>query len=160
MIGLFLEDFAPGQVVELGSYHFTRESVLAFAGAYDPQRFHIDDKAAAESHFGRLAASGWHTASAWMKCFVATNKAAREESLKAGRPVPEIGPSPGFRQLKWLKPVYPGDRVDYRSTAIGTRDLPGRQGWGLLISHNEGFNQDGALVFSFEAAVMTGKRPA
>jgi acyl dehydratase len=158
MIGLYLEDIAVGLSVELGSYTFTRESALRFAKAFDPQAFHLDDDAAAKGPFGRLAVSGWHTAAGWMKCYVATNEAARAKLLAEGKTAPELGPSPGFENLKWLKPVFPGDTVTYRSAVTGKRQLASRPQWGLVLSHNEGRNQAGELVFSFDGKVLTRRR--
>lgn len=157
MIGLYLEDLEIGRCVDLGSYHFSRDAVLDFARKYDPQPFHVDDAAAVRGPFGKLAASGWHTAAAWMKCYVATNQAAwRRLAAAGGTPAP-AGPSPGFTNLKWLKPVFPGDTVNYRCTISGKRDLASRPEWGLLLSLNEGVNQDGELVFSFEGKVLTAR---
>jgi hypothetical protein len=78
MLGLFLEDIDEGLSVDLGSYHFTRESILKFARKYDPQPFHVDEEAALRGPFGKLSASGWHTASGWMKCF-------RQRMMQRGR---------------------------------------------------------------------------
>ncbi len=158
MLGLTLDEIEMGLVVELGSYSFTRDNVLRFARAFDPQPFHIDDEAAARGPFGKLAASGWHTAAGWMKCYVASNAAAMAQRQAAGMPVVEVGPSPGFTNLKWLQPVYPGDTVRYRSTVMGKRDLASRPGWGIVMTLNEGFNQHGELVFSFEGKVLTAMR--
>jgi acyl dehydratase len=109
MKGLFLEEIEIGSEEMLGSYQFTREAILAFAKRFDPQPFHLDEEAARRSHFGALCASGWHTAAAWMKCYVAFNDHHRRERKARGEAVPAIGPSPGFENLRWLKPVYPGD---------------------------------------------------
>lgn len=160
MIGLYLEEIEIGRAVELGSHHFTKEAILAFAKQYDPQPFHLDEEAAAKGPFGRLSASGWHTAAGWMKRYVATNQAAEAEMRAEGKEPAPLGPSPGFTNLRWLKPVCPGDTITYRSTVAGKRDLNSRPGWGLVFSMNEGFNQDGDLVFSFEGKVLTPKRPA
>ncbi len=159
MIGLYLEEMEPGRVVELGSHHFTREAIIAFARQYDPQPFHLDEEAARRGPFGVLSASGWHTAAGWMKCYVATNQAAEAQMRQEGREPAPLGPSPGFTNLRWLKPVTPGDTIAYRSTVTGTRELKSRPGWGLVFSQNEGFNQKGELVFSFEGKVLTPKRP-
>jgi acyl dehydratase len=160
MIGLFFEEVEPGLAVELGSYHFTRASILAFAHAYDPQRFHVDEAAAKASPFGGLIASGWHTAAAWMKCYVATNDEGRAKRAAKGEALPEHGPSPGFVNLKWLKPVRPGDTVSYRSTVTAKRVLSSRPDWGLVESLNEGTNQNGELVFSFGGRVLVQRREA
>jgi acyl dehydratase len=159
MMGLYFEEIEDGRQWALGHYDFTRDNVLAFARAYDPQSFHVDDAAAAASHFGRLAASGWHTAAAWMRCFVDTCDHARRERLARGGPLPALGPSPGFTQLRWIKPVYPGDRIAYSTAITGRRDIASRPRWGLIAQHNEGINQKGELVFSFEGKVMVERLP-
>ncbi|WP_395687561.1 MaoC family dehydratase [Aestuariivirga sp.] len=158
MIGLSLEDIEVGLVIELGSHHFPREEILAFARAYDPQPFHLDDEAARTGPFGVLSASGWHTAAAWMKCYVATNQKAERQMRAAGQTPAEVGPSPGLEQLRWLRPVTPGDTLSFRTTITGKRELKSRPGWGLVFSHNEGFNQRGELVFCFDGKVMTPAR--
>lgn len=159
MIGLYLEDIEVGRVVDLGSHHFTREAIIAFATQYDPQPFHLDDEAARRGPLGVLSASGWHTASAWMKCYVATNQAAEARLRREGSVPAQPGPSPGFTNLRWLKPVTPGDTITFRSTVTGKRELGSRPEWGMVFSLNEGFNQHGELVFSFEGKVLTPKRP-
>jgi acyl dehydratase len=158
MLGLFYEDISVGLEVSLGSYHFTREDILAFARAYDPQPFHVDDAAAAAGPFGRLAASGWHTAAAWMNRYVATNDAARGRLSEAGRELPQAGPSPGFAHLRWLRPVYPGDTLSYLCKVTRKRELASKPGWGLVESINEGHNQEGTLVFSFHGKVLVQRR--
>jgi acyl dehydratase len=160
MIGLYLEEIDIGRVTELGSVHFTREAIIAFAQKYDPQPFHLDEEAALKGPFGRLSASGWHTAAGWMKCYVATNQAAEAKMRAEGREPAPLGPSPGFTNLRWIKPVCPGDTITYRSTVTGKRELNSRPGWGLVFSLNEGFNQTGELIFSFEGKVLTPRRPA
>ena len=159
MIGLWLEEIEAGLVVELGSHHFTKEAIIAFAKQYDPQPFHLSEEGGRAGPFGVLSASGWHTGAAWMKCYVATNQAAEEEIRAAGGNPAAPGPSPGFTNLRWLKPVTPGDTISYRSTVTGKRELNSRPGWGMVFSTNEGFNQKGELVFSFEGKVLTPKRP-
>ena len=158
MLGLALEDIEEGLTADLGNYHFTRENILAFAQKYDPQPFHLSDEAGIAGPFGALSASGWHTAAGWMKCYVASNEAARAKLEVLGNILPEVGPSPGFTNLKWLKPVFPGDVLSYRCTVTAKRDLSSRPQWGLVYSLNEGFNQHGELVFSFEGKVLTARR--
>jgi acyl dehydratase len=160
MIGLYLEEIDIGRVVELGSVHFTRQAIIDFARKYDPQPFHLDEEAAAKGPFGRLSASGWHTAAGWMKCYVGTNQAAEQKMRAEGRVPALLGPSPGFTNLRWIKPVCPGDTITYRSTVTGKRELNSRPGWGLVFSMNEGFNQSGELIFSFEGKVLTPRRQA
>lgn len=158
MIGLYLEEIEAGHAVELGSHHFTKEAIIAFAEQYDPQPFHLDAEAARTGPFGVLSASGWHTASAWMKCYVATNQKAEAEMRAKGHVPGLLGPSPGFNNLRWLKPVTPGDTISFRSTVTGKRALNSRPGWGLVYSLNEGFNQNGERVFAFDGKVLTPAR--
>jgi acyl dehydratase len=93
-----------------------------------------------------------------MKCYIATSQAAEAARRTAGLQVWSTLPSPGFENLKWLKPVYPGDTVNYRSKITAKRDLATRPGVGLLFSFNEGINQQGDLVFSFDGKVLAPKR--
>jgi acyl dehydratase len=158
MLGLYLEEHSDGLTVGLGSYHFTRENVLAFARKFDPQPFHLDDAAGEAGPFGKLSASGWHTAAGWMKCYVASNTEARERLRALGKTLPDVGPSPGFNDMRWHRPVYPGDTVSYSSRVTSTRPLASRPGWGIVFSHSEGVNQNGELVFSFDGKVLTARR--
>ncbi len=155
MMGLFLEEIELHQRVPLGSYAFTRENMLAYSRKFDPVDFHVDEEAGRASLYGAMTAAGLHVASGWMACFVRTNTAARHVLDAAEKPLPDIGPSPGFKNMKWLKPVYAGDVVTYFTTAIRVRSLASRPGWGMASSYCEGVNQHGILVFSFEGAVMT-----
>lgn len=148
----WFEDIETGTVSELGSYTFTKEAIITFAEKYDPQPFHLDEEAAAKTHFGGLVASGWHTAAIWMKLMIAARQNAPEERVEPapdGRSAPKGGPSPGFLDMKWLKPVRPGDKLTYRSTVIEKIDLKSRPLLGIVRSRNEGINQTGELVFSF-----------
>ncbi len=159
MMGLHLEDVEAGQVFGLGSYLFTRENMLEFARAFDPQPFHVDDEAAARGPFGGLAASGWHTAAAWMKCYIATSQEAEARRRGEGLSAVGTGPSPGVSNLKWLKPVLAGDTISYRCTVKGKRPMVTRPQWGLMFSEGEGFNQAGERVFSFDSTVLMARRP-
>lgn len=138
-----------GRLAQLGSHHFTAEEVVAFARDFDPQPFHVDAEAAARGPFGALAASGWHTASAWMSKLVAHGEAARRAGEAAGRPAPAWGVSPGFRDLKWRRPVFAGDTIHFATEPVEKRLSASRPGWGLVFSRNTGHNQHGELVFEF-----------
>ncbi len=153
----FFEEIEIGESHELGSFVFTPEEIVAFARAFDPQPFHMDDAAARSSSFGRLAASGWHTASVWMATMVAHRK--RQLAATPGK-APRLGPSPGFKNLRWSKPVFVGDRITYSSTVIQTRASASRPQWGLFFHRNAGVNQHGEEVFSFEGCVFIERRPA
>lgn len=159
MIGLYLDELDVGRVVPLGSHHFTREAIIDFARKYDPQPFHLSEEGGRKGPFGVLSASGWHTAAGWMKCYVATNQAAEARIRAEGRAPAPLGPSPGFDNLVWHRPVTPGDTITYTLTITGKRMLASRPGWGLLHSHSTGVNQKGEDVFAFDGKVMTAVRP-
>jgi len=150
----FDPSFEPGARRELGSYVFTADSIVEFARQFDPQRFHVDAEAAQESVFGGLCASGWHTASVWMKLNIATSAVETREALEQGRAIPEFGPSPGFRNLRWFKPVYAGDELFYARIVRGTRPLNSRPGWSILELTSEARNEAGELVMSFDSAAL------
>src|SRR3712207_4174250 len=101
----FFEDIPLGERRAVGSHLFTAEEIKRFARAYDPQPFHLDEEAAAASHFGRLCASGWHTLAVWMKLNVRKVQQSGEQ-VRVAMPIPRVGVSPGFDELRWLKPVY------------------------------------------------------
>ena len=143
--------FRLGEAVEIGSYEFTPEAIKAFARKYDPQPFHVDEDAAKKSVFGGLCASGWHTAATWMKLSV---QARMDAGWTGPGPVPEFGPSPGFKNLKWPKPVYAGETVTFMRTAVSHRPLATRPGWRLLALRSEGFDSTGDKVLEFDSAVL------
>ncbi len=156
----YFEDIVVGERAELGSHTFTAADIKKFAASFDPQAFHLDEAAAAKSHFGALCASGWHTASTWMRLMVEYQK--REDAARRGRgePVAALGPSPGFRELKWLKPVYVNDTVTYATEIVDKRASNSRPGWGLMSIRNTGVNQKGELVISFVSVAFVERRPA
>jgi len=154
----YLEDLIVGETDELGSYTFAPDDIIHFAKQFDPQRFHVDADAAKDSLFGALCASGWHTASIWMKLMVAHRERIRDWARAHGARPARLGPSPGFTNLKWLKPVYAGDTITYRSTITGKRVSASRPGWGLASHHNTGVNQNGEEVFSFDGMVFWERR--
>ena len=156
----YFEDIRLGEQAELGSYQFSSEEIIRFAEAYDPQPFHTDETEARASHFGGLIASGWHTASVWMKLMIAYQKQlAKTRGLPEQGERPQFGPSPGFREMKWMAPVRAGDTIRYTSRVTEKIDLKSKPSWGLLVSRNEGFNQNGDLVFSFLGQVFVARRP-
>lgn len=156
----YLEDFRIGETEDLGSHRFTEDEIVAFARDYDPQPFHLSEETARGSLFGHLCASGWHTAAVWMKLKVARMEAEAAAARARGEEPAVPGPSPGFEAMRWLKPVYVDDVVTYVNEVIDTRPSASRPGWGVLKSHNRGFNQHGDLVFEFTAAVMWPMRPS
>ena len=128
----FYEDLAIGQKQAFGRYEVTREEVIEFASKYDPQPFHLDDEAAAATHFGRLSASGWHTCAMTMAMLVENLKANRQAGLG----------SPGIDQLRWKKPVFPGDTLRCESVVIEKRRSGSRPEMGIFKSSLTVFNQN------------------
>ena len=135
----FFDDIAIGVVTEFGSHTFTAEAIKRFAGAYDPQPFHLDEEAAAASLFGALTASGWHTMAVMMKLIAAAGAADGAGSAR-------LGPSPGFDDLRWLRPVFAGDTLTYRATVTGKRESRSPPGWGVVSSRFEAHNAAGETV--------------
>ena len=154
----FFDDIAVGERFELGRHTFGAEDIKAFARRFDPQAFHLDEAAAARSHFGALCASGWHTASMWMRLMVDYQRRDDAARHARGEDVATLGPSPGFRELKWLKPVYVGDTVTYATEVIETRASNSRPDWGIITIRNTGVNQKGEPVISFVSVVFVERR--
>lgn len=146
---IYFEDLAVGQKAQFGSYAVTREEVIAFAEKYDPQPFHLSDEAAAETHFGRLAASGWHSCAMTMAMIV--ENLARSNQAGLG--------SPGVDELRWLKPVYPGDTLHCETEIIETRRSQSRPEMGSYRSRMIVRNQHGAAVLSFISIALIRTRP-
>ena len=111
----FYEDIEVGQRGELGSFTFTAELIKKFAGQFDPQRFHLDEEEGRKSLFGGLTASGWHVAAVCMKVLVAHAQLRARQAAERGEEVAIGGPSPGFRDLRWIKPVLAGDTITFFS---------------------------------------------
>ncbi|MFC0242026.1 MaoC family dehydratase [Rhodopseudomonas telluris] len=156
----FFEDLQVGMRRELGSYQFTAENIVAFAKQFDPQPFHLDEEAGRRSLFGGLAASGWHVASACMRLLVLERQNEAAAEAARGEPVAVWGPSPGFRDLRWVKPVLAGDTISYANEIASVRASDSRPEWGIIQGRNTGTNQRGELVFSFLATAFVPKRPA
>jgi acyl dehydratase len=156
----YFEDIAVGETFPLGRHTFNADEIKAFATRFDPQLFHLDEDAAAQSHFGALCASGWHTALAWMRLMVDFRRRQDEAARARGEPVAAIGPALGFRELKWLKPVYVGDTIDYASEVVEARVSNSRPGFGLMTIRSTGVNQNGETVITFLSTAFVERRPA
>jgi acyl dehydratase len=148
------EQIAVDDSLDFGTHVFTAEEIKRFANAYDPQPFHIDEEAAAKSHFGALCASGWHTASVMMRLMVRHFTREAEAAASRGEPSPALGPSPGFDNLKWLKPVYVGDEIRYAGRIVDKRQTRSRPGWGVVSMEVTGTNQKGEPVFAYTGHVF------
>lgn len=154
----FFEDIEVGQRREVGSFTFTAEAIKKFAAQFDPQRFHLDEEEGRRSLFGGLAASGWHIASVCMKLLVIDRDRLAREAEERGEEIAIWGPSPGFRELRWVKPVLAGDTITYASEVVSKRTSDSRPGWGILQARNIGTNQRGEVVFSFLAIAFVPLR--
>ena len=154
----FLEDMQVGMLREIGSYTFTAEAIKAFAAQYDPQPFHLDEEAGRASLFGGLAASGWHVGSVGMKLIVADGQRRSAEMKKRGERVAVWGPSPGFVEMRWPKPVLAGDTVSFSSVVESVRNTASRPGWGIVQARNTSVNQRGEVVMSFRSTAFVPSR--
>jgi acyl dehydratase len=152
--GLYFEERIVGETRVLGAHTFERDAIIAFAKLYDPQPFHLSEDAGKASLFGGLAASGWHTACAHIRLIVADRQAEEAKLRAAGRTVPIYGPSPGFKNLRWIKPVMVGDTLEYRHRITGKVDLKSRPDRGMLQSVTQARNQSGVLVFEYNGAIL------
>ena len=146
---IYFEDLEMGSETYFGSYEVTREEVLEFARKYDPQPFHLSDEAAAKPHFGRLAASGWHTCA--MTMAVIARKVVNEEQAGLG--------SPGIDELRWLKPVYPGDTLHVRGKIADKTPSRSKPDLGSFRTETIVTNQDDVPVMRFKSIVLIRRRP-
>jgi acyl dehydratase len=154
----FFEDIEVGQRRELGSFTFTAELIKKFAAQFDPQPFHLDEEQGRRSLFGGLAASGWHVGSVCMKLLVTDGQRQAEEAAARGEKIAIWGPSPGFRELRWIKPVLAADTVSFASEVVSLRLSEKRPEWGIVQARNTGTNQRGELVFSVLATAFVPRR--
>lgn len=145
----YFEDLEIGAETDFGSYEVTREEVLEFARKYDPQPFHLSDEEAAKTHFGRIAASGWHTCAMTMAVI--------------GRHVTDSGQqglgSPGIDELRWLKPVYPGDTITVRGKIVDKTPSRSKPEIGSFRTETTVSNQDGVPVMTYKSIVLIRRRP-
>jgi acyl dehydratase len=143
----YFEDYVAGAVHECGSIRVEEEEMLSFARRFDPQPIHNDPEAAKQSVFQGLIASGWHTASLMMRLF-AEQYLSRIASLS----------SPGVDELRWLKPVRPGDELSLRVTVVETRRSRSKPDRGIVRSYMEARNQRGEIVMTMEGINLLGCR--
>ena len=147
---IYFEDLEIGAETYFGSYEVTREEVLEFARKYDPQPFHLSDEEAAKTHFGRLAASGWHTCA--MTMAVIARHVVHEEQAGLG--------SPGIDELRWRRPVFPGDTLHVRGKIVDKTPSRSKPEIGSFRSEMTVSNQDDQPVMTFTSIVLIRKRPA
>ena len=144
----WFEDYAAGEAFEFGDHLITEEEIIAFARRYDPQPFHVDPVAAAQSNFGGLVASGWMTAAVLMRMLCDHYIA----------PASALG-SPGVDQLRWLRPVRPGDRLRARVTVVETRRSKSKPDRGSMLLRQELINQAGEIALSLDGRAIVRCRP-
>jgi acyl dehydratase len=144
----YFEDFTPGQVIELGSRAVTRDEIITFASAFDPQPFHTDEEAAKKSIYGGLLASGWHTGSLMMRLLY---DGLLKETVSLG--------SPGIDELRWLKPVRPGDTLSARMTVLENTPSRSKSDRGIVRTLIELENQHGEIVMTVKGLNMLARRP-
>jgi acyl dehydratase len=144
----YFEDFTPGQVIELGRHTITKERIVEFAREFDPQAFHTDEEAAKRTVYGGLLASGWHTGSIMMRLLY---DGLLKDTASMG--------SPGVDELRWLRPVRPGDTLSARTTvleSVPSRSKPDR---GMIRHLIEVTNQGGEVVMSVKGVNILARRP-
>ena len=142
----YWEDLVVGETVSIGEYTFAEADIISFASQFDPQFFHTDPARAKNSIYGGLIASGWHTCSIMMRLMCDTYLA---ESASMG--------SPGLAEVRWLKPVRPGDRVRATRTIEESRPTskPDR---GLILTRWDAYNQHGEHVLLMRGYGLFGRR--
>jgi acyl dehydratase len=145
----YLDDYAPGQVIELGSRSLTQDEIVDFARQFDPQPFHVDEAAARRSIYGGIIASGWHTVATLMRLMV-------DGYLSK---VASMG-SPGVDQIRWLKPVRPGDTLTARGVVQGVKRSTSKPDRGVVDVRYEVFNQKGERVMTMQGMSLMGARDA
>ena len=146
----YFEDLEVGAETYFGSYDVTREEILEFARKYDPQPFHLSDEEAAKTHFGRIAASGWHTCA--MTMAVVARHVVDDEQAGLG--------SPGIDDLRWRRPVYPGDTLHVQGKIVEKTPSRRKPHRGSFRSEMVVTNQDDQPVMTFTSIVLIRRRPA
>ena len=147
MAKLYFEDFSVGTVAEYGDALVTAEEIKAFAAEFDPQPMHLDEEAAKQTMVGGLCASGWHTCCMMMR-IVADGYLLNSSSMGA----------PGVEEIRWLKPVRPGDRLRVRTTILETREPKSRPDFGFVRTKFEVLTADGTSVMHSTTSLMFARR--
>lgn len=145
----YFEDLEVGKAVRFGHYEVTKDDVIDFATKFDPQPFHLSDEAAAKTYFGRIAASGWHTAAMSMAMIVENLSKFQQAGLGGI----------GIDELRWWKPVYPGDTLSCESEILEKRLSQSKPDRGSFKSRLTVFNQDGEKVLSYINTALIRTRP-
>lgn len=149
MVEMFFEQLVPGTVRRFGSTIMTRAEILEFARRYDPQPFHVNEHAASEGLFKALAASGWHTCATAMRMIVDDWQAQGLQTLG----------SPGIDELRWLKPVFPGEVLTVEQEIIEVHASSSRPELGSVKQRTEVFNQDDVSVLRMFNWLFVRRQP-
>lgn len=144
----YFEDFEVGKTIEVGKRTLTEEEVLDFATKFDPQPFHVDKAAAEKSIYGGIIASGWHTCAIMMRLMV---DGILRDSSSMG--------SPGLEEIRWIKPVRPGDTLTVSTTVLESRPSTSKPDRGVVVTQWEARNQHGDLVATVKGMGMYKRRP-
>jgi acyl dehydratase len=144
----YFEDYRVGDTYDLGSISVTAEEIIAFARQFDPQYFHMDPERATNSIFGGLVASGWHTTSLFMRLLV---DGLLNESASIA--------SPGVDEVRWFKPVRPGDVLHGRFTVLSSKTSQSRPDMGVITSRGELLNQNDEVVLHIVGIHFLGRNP-
>lgn len=145
----YFEDFHVGNTIDLGTTPVvTAEEIIAFARQFDPQPFHLDAEQARDSIFGQLVASGWHTSSLLMRLLV---DGLISQTISMG--------SPGVDEIRWLRPLRPGDALHARFIVLETMPSKSRPNMGIVRSRCELFNQDDELIMTLLGTHFLGRKP-
>lgn len=145
----YFEDFPVGKTIEIGSRTLTEAEIVDFATQFDPQPFHVDKAAAAKSIYGGIIASGWHTVSTMMRLMV--DGFVRDSSSMG---------SPGVDEIRWLKPVRPGDTLHVSLVTVESRPSASKPDRGIVVTEWRAQNQHGELVCTMKSLGLFGRRPA
>ena len=148
-IRYYFEDFTIGRVFDSGTRQLSEQDILGFASEYDPQYFHTDPEAAKQSIFGGLIASGWQTVGVCMRLMCDSYLL---ESSSMG--------SPGVDEVRWVKPVYPGDTLRMRATVIAAKPSSSKPDRGIATMRCNIYNQKDELVMHMQGMQMMQRRPA
>ena len=148
-IRYYFEDFSVGRVFDSGTRQLSEQDILGFAREYDPQYFHTDPEAAKQSIFGGLIASGWQTVGVCMRLMCDTYLL---ETSTLG--------SPGVDEVRWVKPVYPGDTLRMRATVIAAKPSSSKPDRGIATMRCNIYNQKDELVMHMQGMQMMQRRPA
>jgi acyl dehydratase len=155
---VFFEDRRIGETTDFGSHAFSEEEIVAFARSFDPQPFHLDPVRAKASLFGALCASGWHTAAIFLRRSALARMHANAAARALGMPLPAIEAPHAWLDLRWPRPVYPGDSIAFRARLAAMEDRGEGSAYGLVAHEVQGRNQKGEVTLAFTTLTRLARR--